>query len=320
MASSRFPSGGGGGTPGGSSGDVQFNNAGAFGGFGDWNGTTLTVDAAITSSAGGTHDHRWLNGATVTPPSYATRWATVAQDYGSYLNSGALGTDTIGSRFFGTLYTNTDAGDGPFVYDNTFLTTVDAASNNISYLYGLTGSVTFNKVTDGMFGASAMQAYVSVDAASGSAVFGDFIGMEASAIITQSASVASLYGALYTVALEQNTTAHADLFIGHDVRLLAETGTSFTDGYGFRIRWQNWAPASGTSLTALRIEDMATLTGVTTMRAINYADKFIVDSAGVAKAVGYKSSDGSAGVTAGPFTTITSITVKNGLITALTGS
>ena len=34
----------------------------------------------------------------------------------------------------------------------------------------------------------------------------------------------------------------------------------------------------------------------------------------------YKSSDGSSGVTAGPFTTITSITVKNGLVVALTGS
>jgi hypothetical protein len=34
----------------------------------------------------------------------------------------------------------------------------------------------------------------------------------------------------------------------------------------------------------------------------------------------YKSSDGTSGVSAGPFTTITGITVKNGIITALTGS
>lgn len=38
------------------------------------------------------------------------------------------------------------------------------------------------------------------------------------------------------------------------------------------------------------------------------------------QATGYKSSDGSDGVTAGPYTTITSITVKNGLITAISGS
>lgn len=34
----------------------------------------------------------------------------------------------------------------------------------------------------------------------------------------------------------------------------------------------------------------------------------------------YKSSDGTSGATAGPFTTITAITVKDGLVTALTGS
>jgi len=34
----------------------------------------------------------------------------------------------------------------------------------------------------------------------------------------------------------------------------------------------------------------------------------------------YKSSDGTSGVTAGPFTTITAIQVKNGLVTTLTGS
>lgn len=34
----------------------------------------------------------------------------------------------------------------------------------------------------------------------------------------------------------------------------------------------------------------------------------------------YKAADGTAGVSAGPFTVITAITVKNGLITAITGS
>lgn len=34
---------GGGGTPGGSDGDIQYNNSGAFGGFGDWDGTRMTV-------------------------------------------------------------------------------------------------------------------------------------------------------------------------------------------------------------------------------------------------------------------------------------
>lgn len=44
--------GGGGGTtsPGGTSGQVQYNNAGAFGGFGSWNGTTLAITGAISST------------------------------------------------------------------------------------------------------------------------------------------------------------------------------------------------------------------------------------------------------------------------------
>jgi hypothetical protein len=43
---------GGGGTPGGADGSVQYNNAGAFGGFGGWDGSTLTVPGAVAMSAG----------------------------------------------------------------------------------------------------------------------------------------------------------------------------------------------------------------------------------------------------------------------------
>lgn len=48
--------GGGGGTPGGASGTIQYNNAGAFGGFGSWTGTLLQVNAGetVASDTGGT--------------------------------------------------------------------------------------------------------------------------------------------------------------------------------------------------------------------------------------------------------------------------
>lgn len=36
--------------PGGTSGQVQYNNSGAFGGFGSWNGTTLAITGAISST------------------------------------------------------------------------------------------------------------------------------------------------------------------------------------------------------------------------------------------------------------------------------
>lgn len=51
---------GGGGTPGGTSGQVQYNNSGAFGGFGSWNGSTLAITGAIsstTTAAVGTNLH-----------------------------------------------------------------------------------------------------------------------------------------------------------------------------------------------------------------------------------------------------------------------
>lgn len=38
------------------------------------------------------------------------------------------------------------------------------------------------------------------------------------------------------------------------------------------------------------------------------------------QATTFKSSDGTSGATAGPFTTVASISVKNGLVTVLTGS
>lgn len=52
---------GGGGTPGGSSGALQYNNSGAFGGFGSWDGGTVALDTALganqvnltTAGAGG---------------------------------------------------------------------------------------------------------------------------------------------------------------------------------------------------------------------------------------------------------------------------
>ena len=41
---------GGGGTPGGADTSVQYNNGGAFGGFGTWNGSTLTVPGLMYPS------------------------------------------------------------------------------------------------------------------------------------------------------------------------------------------------------------------------------------------------------------------------------
>ena len=59
-------------------------------------------------------------------------------------------------------------------------------------------------------------------------------------------------------------------------------------------------------------------TGIVTFDAVGAGSSFVFSD--TVQASGYKSSDGSSGVSAGPYTVITSITVKNGLITAITGS
>src|ERR1035437_5014407 len=40
-----------GGTPGGTNGQLQYNNSNAFGGFGSWDGTTLTIPGGVSSSS-----------------------------------------------------------------------------------------------------------------------------------------------------------------------------------------------------------------------------------------------------------------------------
>ena len=52
MAQSYFysaSSSGGGGTPGGADTSVQYNNGGAFGGFGTWNGSTFAIPNAASN-------------------------------------------------------------------------------------------------------------------------------------------------------------------------------------------------------------------------------------------------------------------------------
>ena len=54
--------------------------------------------------------------------------------------------------------------------------------------------------------------------------------------------------------------------------------------------------------------------------AVEVDGSTIIVNAGNALENGFKSSDGTAGATAGPFTVITAIRVKNGYVTTLTGS
>jgi len=81
--------GGGGGTPGGSSGEAQYNNSGAFGGFGSWDGTTFSVSNFISSENSNF-------GSTNSP----TRTVSVDSGTNAYLSFNSSGTEisVIGSE------------------------------------------------------------------------------------------------------------------------------------------------------------------------------------------------------------------------------
>jgi hypothetical protein len=118
--------------------------------------------------------------------------------------------------------------------------------------------------------------------------------------------------------------AAATLQLGADVNgaavsqtLQAANGITGTDKTGGSLTLNS---GKGTGAGAVSQVLIGTPTvGASGTTAQTITTRVTIDSSGV-KATGYLSSDGSAGVSAGPYTTITSITCKNGLITAITGA
>lgn len=99
--------------------------------------------------------------------------------------------------------------------------------------------------------------------------------------------------------------------------LQAANGITGTDKTGGNFTLASGKGTGAGAVSSVFIQTPTALGSGTTAQSLT--TRVTVDVNGI-KATGYLSSDGSAGVTAGPFTTITSITVKNGLITALTGA
>ncbi len=97
----------------------------------------------------------------------------------------------------------------------------------------------------------------------------------------------------------------------------AHNGITGTDIAGAPLLLQGGIGTGAGTVSYVAVGTPTALASSTTPQTIT--ERVRIDANGI-KATGYLSSDGSAGVTAGPFTTITSITVKNGLVTALTGA
>lgn len=94
-------------------------------------------------------------------------------------------------------------------------------------------------------------------------------------------------------------------------------GITGTDKAGANFTIQSGKGTGDGTISSLFFKTPALAGSGTTAQTLT--TRLTIDSSGIL-ATGYKSSDGTAGATAGPFTTITAITVKNGLVTALTGS
>ncbi len=94
-------------------------------------------------------------------------------------------------------------------------------------------------------------------------------------------------------------------------------GITGTDKTGGTLTIASGKGTGAGAVSSVFIQTPTALASGTTAQSLT--TRLTVDVNGI-KATGYLSSDGSAGVTAGPFTTITAITVKNGLVTAITGA
>jgi len=118
--------------------------------------------------------------------------------------------------------------------------------------------------------------------------------------------------------------AAATLQMGQDVNgaainqiIQAANGITGTDKTGANLDIGSGKGTGAATESAITLSTPTAVASGTTAQTRTV--RLTVNSSGI-KATGYLSSDGSAGVTAGPYTAITSITVKNGLITAITGT
>lgn len=97
----------------------------------------------------------------------------------------------------------------------------------------------------------------------------------------------------------------------------AANGITGTDKAGGNFTIASGKGTGAGTVSQILLQTPTVLGSGTTAQSLT--TRLTIDSSGI-KATGYLSSDGSAGVSVGPYTVITSITVKNGLITALSGS
>src|SRR5262245_20704915 len=232
--------GGGGGTPGGTNGQVQYNNAGAFGGFGAWTSTRVDLTGAAAVSGklgiGSTGDPGYklaLYGPSVGGIYYGLVTTSAAAD--DVINYAALGNTVTGS-IGGFNYTaNASAGFSSIITngatttnaDTTFqLNTTSATGGSPMLLYGVSGVLNW---VAGIDNRSADK-YTLAPAANFTSVI--------PALTIHPTTYATEWGGKFTKYNNQNAT-DGQLLIGNTsagtfdaATLIAGAGMTITNGPG----------------------------------------------------------------------------------------
>lgn len=341
MANSRFPSGGGSGTPGGSDTQVQFNNAGAFGGIpgSSWDGTSLSVPLPLILSA--------------VDPSYAG-WAPILSDFtiggwdeyyaahiqaqtgsgeegdryndGFYFYVGGVPTAESQAELFGfTIETQALGLTGQTITEmrgaSAFTTDAIPDANTIE----------ITKAYNGYFGSTWTQAHVTDS-------YGIFSYLQ-----TFGGTVTNAWGNQSRIQNFGGTITNAYSYYADDLSGVATNGYyAWYNSRGvFRVREDSTFDGVGQAIPALYnpqftkyiagaadyerwvtqwngnvLEMGAEKGGTGTLRALKLLGAS-VSTDGVFQAGGYKSSDGSTGATGSANNTNT-LTIKNGLVVAIT--
>lgn len=333
-------SGGGGGTPGGSNTQVQFNDSGAFGGDAAFVfdktkpqvtltsvdsietvlrvfavsasaplGITVNADAipsgpagtiaiALETSAGnsGTDNLTLLQAINVTP---------------NYNNEGSGGTVSVNDGIY-----IDNQGDVGAVNHALRIADQAAGSTNFAIKTGA-GRVSFG---DDVFLANgkAVRGIGELDFVSASGASGNDPGSPLQ-IIAGDGSGSGAGGTIYLTAGGSGSGTPGDIILSSS-NFIQLAGPVLFPGNG--AIHTGTTDANSLVLRAYDVDGASYKTALTLMSA-NAPSLEITNANGVAvtvQATTYKSSDGTSGVSAGPFTVISSITVKDGLVTALTGS
>jgi hypothetical protein len=283
----------GAGEPGGSNGDIQYNDNGAFGG-----SDALTIDGDTIEIADIDVGHITGTGT------------------GDYIAFTASNTDFSSDPDTGLHYGQYADGTG-FIYAGDFTSEIDLFQDGSIYNY------INNRDTGGTVALLGLKSIVGVQGTATATATYNLLGSTTKAV---GATITRAYG----VKIESLSHATIGNAVTNYPFWYSGGGGDAALGAVFRINhlgilaYYNPAFAEYTPDTAnyerivlqwdSNVAQIGTQAGGTgTLRAVKILGSSL-------QADGYKSSDGTAGATAGPFTVITGITVKNGLVTALTGS